>query len=169
MPLPSTMTPIATNTLTAAAASVAFSGIPNTYTDIVAVCQLVATSATLQNAPQLRVNGDTASNYSATALNGNGTNAASGRWSNQTVIYADYYGILQSDGIGQATAHYMNYSNTTTYKTVLIRSGKGNKETTASVGLWRNTAAIHTITFITDSPQTFAAGTTFTLYGIKAA
>jgi len=169
MPLPSTMTPIATNTLTAAAASVAFSGIPNTYTDIVAVCQLVATSATLQNAPQLRVNSDTGSNYSATALNGNGTTAASGRWSNQTVIYADYYGILKNDGIGQMTAHYMNYSNTTTYKTVLIRSGKGNKETTASVGLWRNTAAIHTITFITDSPQTFAAGTTFTLYGIKAA
>jgi hypothetical protein len=169
MPLPSTMTPIATNTLTSATTSVVFTGIPNTYTDIVAVCQLVATSATLQNAPQLRVNSDTGSNYSATALNGNGTNPASGGWSNQTVIYADYYGILQSDGIGQATVQYMNYSNTTTYKTVLIRSGKGNKETTASVGLWRNTAAIHTITFITDSPQTFAAGTSFTLYGIKAA
>ena len=155
---------LATNTLSSATTSVTFSSISGAYTDIVAVCQLVATSATLQNAPQLRVNGDTASNYSATALNGNGTTAASGRWSNQTVIYADYYGILQNDGIGTMTAHYMNYSNTTTYKTVLIRSGKGNKETTASVGLWRNTAAIHTITFITDSPQTFAAGTTFTLY-----
>ena len=169
MPLPSTMTPIATNTLTAAAASVVFSSIPNTYTDIVAVCQLVATSATLQNAPQLRINGDTGSNYSATALNGNGINGASGRWTNQTVIYADYYGILQNNGIGQATAHFMNYSNTTTYKTVLMRSGKGSKETTASAGLWRSTAAINSISFITDSPQTFAAGTIFTLYGIKAA
>ena len=169
MPLPSTMIPIATNTLTAAAASVVFSSIPNTYTDIVAVCQLVATSATLQNAPQLRINGDTGSNYSATALNGNGTTAASGRWSTQTVIYADYYGILQSNGIGQMTANFMNYANSTAYKSVLIRSGKGNKETTATIGLWRNTAAIHTITFITDSPQTFAAGTSFTLYGIKAA
>ena len=169
MPLPSTMTPIATQTLTAAATTVAFSSIPQTYTDIVAVCQLVATSATLQNAPQLRVNGDTGSNYSATALNGNGINGASGRWTNQTVIYADYYGILQNNGIGQATAHFMNYSNTTTYKTVLMRSGKGSKETTASAGLWRSTAAINSISFITDSPQTFAAGTIFTLYGIKAA
>ena len=169
MPLPSTMTPIATNTLTAAAASVVFSGIPNTYTDIVAVCSLIATSATAQNAPQLRVNGDTGSNYSVTVLNGNGTNAASGRYNNQTLIYADYYGILSTSGTAQATIHYMNYANTTTYKSILIRSGKGDRETTASVGLWRSTAAINSISFITDSPQTFAAGTIFTLYGIKAA
>jgi hypothetical protein len=169
MPLASTMTPIATNTLTSATTSVAFTGIPNIYTDIVAVCQLVATSGTLQNAPQLRFNSDTGSNYSALALNGNGTSAASSKWSNQTVIYADYFGILQNDGIGQATINIMNYANTTINKSVLIRSGKGNKETTATVGLWRNTAAIHTVTFITDSPQTFAAGTTFTIYGVKAA
>ena len=169
MPLASTMTPIANQTLNAAATSVAFTGIPNIYTDIVAVCQLVATSGTLQNAPQLRFNSDTGSNYSALALNGNGTSAASSKWSNQTVIYADYFGILQNDGIGQATINIMNYANTTINKSVLIRSGKGNKETTATVGLWRNTAAIHTVTFITDSPQTFAAGTTFTIYGVKAA
>jgi len=130
-------------TLSSAQTQVTFSDIPQIYTDLVVVCSLVATTATLQNAPQLRINGDQGSNYSATALNGNGTNAASGRWSNQTVIYADYYGILQNDGIGTMTAHYMNYTNNTTYKTVSIQ-------------------------FITDSPNTFAAGTTFNLYGIGA-
>jgi len=155
-------------TLSSAQTQVTFSNIPQIYTDLVVVCSLVATTATLQNAPQLRINGDTKSNYSATALNGNGTTAASGRWSNQTVIYADFYGILQNDGIGTVTAHYMNYTNTTGYKTVLIRSGKGNKETTATTGLWRNTDAINSIQFITDSPNTFAAGTTFNLYGLGA-
>ena len=155
-------------TLSSAQTQVTISNIPQIYTDLMVVCSLVATTATLQNAPQLRINGDAGSNYSATALNSNGTTAASGRWSNQTVIYADYYGILQNDGIGTMTAHYMNYTNNTTYKTVLIRSGKGNKETTATTGLWRNTAAINSIQFITDSPNTFAAGTTFNLYGLGA-
>jgi hypothetical protein len=155
-------------TLSSAQTQVTISNIPQIYTDLVVVCSLVATTATLQNAPQLRINGDAGSNYSATALNSNGTTAASGRWSNQTVIYADYYGILQNDGIGTMTAHYMNYTNNTAYKTVLIRSGKGNKETTATTALWRNTDAINSIQFITDSPNTFAAGTTFNLYGLGA-
>lgn len=155
-------------TLSSAQTTVTFSNIPQIYTDLVVVCSLVATSATLQNAPQLRINGDSRNNYSATALNGNGTNAASGRWSNQSVIYADYYGILQNDSIGIMTAHFMNYTSNTSYKTVLIRSGKVNKETTATSGLWRNTAAINSIQLITDSPNTFAAGTTFNLYGVGA-
>jgi hypothetical protein len=155
-------------TLSSAQLTVTFSNIPQIYTDLVVVSSLVATSATLQNAPQLRINGDTGSNYSATALNGNGSSAGSGRWSNQTVIYADYYGILQNDGIGMMTANFMNYTNTTAYKTVLVRSGKGNKETTATVGLWRKTDAINSIQLITDSPNTFAAGSTFSLYGIGA-
>ena len=61
MPLPSTMTPIATNTLTAVASSVTFSSIPSTYTDLVLVLQGSFDSA---DDVRFRFNGDTGSNYS---------------------------------------------------------------------------------------------------------
>ena len=62
----------------------------------------------------------------------------------------------------------MNYANTTTYKTILGRWGSSaNNQTRISVGLWRSTAAITSFT-ITPSLG-IAAGSSFTLYGIKAA
>ena len=65
----------------------------------------------------------------------------------------------------------MNYSNTTTNKTVLARGNNASDAsypgTEAFVGLWRSTAAINRIDFSSNS-KTWNAGT-FTLYGIKAA
>ena len=62
----------------------------------------------------------------------------------------------------------MNYSNATTYKTVIARHDSWDSYTVGNVGLWRNTAAI---TSLTISTQTFnmGVGSVFTLYGIKAA
>ena len=64
--------------------------------------------------------------------------------------------------------NYMNYSNTTTYKTVL---GRGNDGTYViqHVGLWRSTSEINTIKVFNLSSVNFAAGTVLTLYGIVAA
>jgi hypothetical protein len=62
--------------------------------------------------------------------------------------------------------NFFNYSNTTTYKTVLTRAGRNNQATEAFVGLWRNTAAITSISL---TSQTYTTDSTFTLYGIKAA
>jgi hypothetical protein len=61
----------------------------------------------------------------------------------------------------------MNYANTSTYKTVLTRSNKYDR-VGAIVGLWRSTAAINSIT-LTAYSNTYAIGSTFTLYGIAAA
>jgi hypothetical protein len=63
----------------------------------------------------------------------------------------------------------MNYSNTTTYKTVLLRSNNASAITVATVGLWRSTSAINTIKIYADGAAVFSVGSTFTLYGIKAA
>jgi len=65
---------------------------------------------------------------------------------------------------------FMNYSNTTTYKTWLAREGNGtNGYVSALVGLWRNTNAITQIKVLNTGSGNFATGSTFTLYGIKAA
>lgn len=155
---------IATQTLGTAAASVTFSSISGAYTDLILVAAAIGTGD-LQIYG--RVNGDSGSNYSNTFLAGNGTSASSIRQSNVTSFQGDYYLAVSADG-GLTTYNFMNYSNTTTYKTILARSGLGNKGTNAIVNLWRNTAAISSIT-LTTSANNFAIGSTFSLYGIKAA
>jgi hypothetical protein len=66
----------------------------------------------------------------------------------------------------------MNYSNATTYKTWLSRNNRASASnapgTEALVGLWRSTSAI-TELVIGLTGGNFDTGSTFTLYGIKAA
>ena len=158
-----TYTPLATQTLGSAAASVTFSSISGAYTDLVLVINAYETAAQNIN---LQFNGDTTTtNYSGTTLIGNGTSATSARSTN--IIYFDRQG--NSAGFGTGIAHIMNYSNATTYKTVLLRYGYPTTTTEATVGLWRGTiAAITSIKIIAES-TTLVSGSTFTLYGILAA
>lgn len=162
-----TYTPIATQTLGSATASVTFSSISSAYTDLVVVVS-GNTSGDLDVQMQLG-NGsvDTGSNYSVTFLYGTGSAAGSSRSSSQTIIGLG--GIYNSgSGIGTNIASINNYSNSTTYKTVLTRANNGGLVQTR-VGLWRSTAAINTIKLLVESSGTFNTGTTLTLYGIAAA
>jgi hypothetical protein len=159
--MPSTYEPIATQTLGSAAATVTFSSIAGTYTDLV----LVTSFTSGNNDEKLQFNGDTGSNYSWTRLWGDGSTANSSRSSNTTFIRS-IGGDLTTQ---QNTIIYIqNYSNSTTHKTTLSRGTNPSVLTMAVVGLWRNTAAITSITYST-SANTFATGSTFTLYGIKSA
>ena len=156
----STYTPIATQTLGSATASVTFSSISGTYTDLLIVFNGTSTAG---NSIYTRYNSDTANNYSFTYLYGNGTTASSGRTATTGNVYVCDVATSQT----MATINVMNYSNTTTYKTSLNRGGPASTSTDASVGLWRNTSAITSVEVYTNS--TFTTGSTFTLYGIKAA
>jgi hypothetical protein len=162
-----TYEPIATQTLGSAAASVTFSTIPGTYTDLVLICNAkMASNETLM----LRYNSDTATNYSDTYLNGNGTAAASARTTNNTKQDLVYTGSGKNTEFFTVICNILNYTNTTTNKTTLIRSSAANSEATAIVSLWRATpAAITTITLLGNNSSNIASGSTFTLYGIKAA
>jgi hypothetical protein len=155
-----TYEPIATTTLGSAAASYTFSSIPSTYTDLVVVFNGSTTSAA---SAYLRMNGDTASNYSATYLYGNGTTAGSGRTTSVTEIFLFDTPTSNSTEIFSV----MNYANTTTYKTAITRGGGAANTVYATVGMRRNTAAVTSLTIFTGN--TFITGSTFTLYGIKAA
>lgn len=64
-----------------------------------------------------------------------------------------------------------NYSNTTTNKTVIARSNSSSSiaGTVAVAGLWRSTSAITSITVFCTNGSNIKAGSTFSLYGIKAA
>jgi hypothetical protein len=114
---------------------------------------------------RLQFNGDTSTNYSSTQLFSNGT-PASNRNTNQTSmrLFNDLYSTTRSIGTG----HIMNYTNTTTFKTVISRFGTGDISVGTFAGLWRNTTAITSLTVV-HTGTGFATGSIFTLYGIKAA
>jgi hypothetical protein len=165
--MPNTYEAIATQTLGSAAASVTFSSISGSYTDLIIVSNIANST---NDSLYFRINGDTGSNYSTTWLYGNGTVAASGRQtSNTTGILSGAIQVgLSSTNYGSSIIQIMNYSNTTTYKTALTRWGLGNAETNATVGLWRSTSAITSVTILPGAGN-LASGSTFSLYGIKAA
>jgi hypothetical protein len=137
-----------------------FTSIPSTYTDL-----FIAWTATssANTGYKLQFNSDTATNYSVTYIYGDGSTAVSGRDPNINGL-AGMGRTGTSQGVGRVNV--MNYSNTTTYKTVLGRGDLASQLTMATVGLWRSTSAINAIRIAPES-GTITAGT-FSLYGIKA-
>jgi hypothetical protein len=164
----STYTPIATQTLGSSTSSITFTSIPSTYTDLVMVSNIGTVGGNITSGIQF--NGDTATNYSFTALYGDGSSAGSGRVPNNTSIYVNYYAEATTTLLAQTVIyHIQNYANTNTYKTVLTRASSAPSGVSAVVGLWRSTAAITSLVLRSTSANNYAAGSTFTLYGIKAA
>jgi hypothetical protein len=158
----STYTPISTQTLGSAQSSVTFNSFSG-YTDLRIIMNVTASS--LVNG-RMQFNADTGSNYSTTVLYGNGSSAASTRQSNQASIWLDNTNTGTNWCV--TTIDIMNYSNSTTYKTALVRGNDAASQVDAHVGLWRNTAAITSITLLPSS-GTYSTGSMFTIYGIAAA
>lgn len=164
-----TYEPIATTTLGSAASTITFSSIPNTYTDLRIVLVGTSDATGAGQAVLMRFNSDTATNYSATRLSGNGSAASSARWTNIASIYCSIDGLSTTIPTLQMIDIF-SYAGST-YKTALIsnnedKNGSGYVE--ARVGLWRSTSAITSVSLLIGSGN-FATGTVATLYGIKAA
>ena len=162
--MPATYEPIATTTLGSATNTVTFSSIPSTYTDIRAV--ITSSNAAGSNTIRMRFNGDTATNYSNTLLEGDGSSAYSGSSSNGTLIPAGEDHTTPS----LVTVDIFSYAGST-FKTCLCstsmdRNGAGT--VSRRVALWRSTSAISSINF-SHSSDNWNVGSTFTLYGIKNA
>jgi len=158
-----TYTPIATTTLSSAVSSVDFTSIPSTYTDLVIIMQ--AKHSATNTGVAMGYNSDTGTNYSLTAISGNGTSASSFR--NTSVSPANIADIDNSN-FNAVVINVMNYANSTTYKTAISKSAAPSTYVTSYCSLWRNTAAITKVT-LSVAGGNFVSGSTFTLYGIKAA
>jgi len=166
--MPKTYTPIQTTTLTGNQTTVTLTSIPGTYTDLVLVIN--AKNDTLTNS-EIRFNSDSTTNYSMTALFGDGATAQSVRETSTAQASIDYISYLYTDNFAYSNViQIMNYSNTTTNKTFLARANSAASGVDFIVGLWRQTAAITSLSILTTTgTRNFASGSTFTLYGIKAA
>ena len=167
----STYEKIATTTLSSATASVTFSSIPSTYTDLVLVAYAANTGSDAANTGYMQYNSDSGNNYSDTIVYTNGATPTSFRTTTTNAIGLwTIMGSTDSSRYSSIVVNFQNYSNSTTYKTTLNRIGTATTSggwTNMSVGMWRNTNAITSI--LVGGGTNWRSGSTFTLYGIKAA
>jgi hypothetical protein len=146
-------------TTTGSVSYIEFTGISSGYTDLRIVVDAVGVGT---GSVIAQFNNDTGTNYSITRLGGNGSTASSNRISNQTWLSFSWSAAYTSSTRLIETVDIMNYSNATTFKSVLCRAGKSNNAVDAIIGLWRSTSAITSIKLLAES-QNFASGSTFSL------
>jgi hypothetical protein len=168
VPAGNTYVAIATATASGSVATIDFTSIPQTYTDLV----LVYNGTVSANWVWVRPNSDANANYSWTRLLGTGSSLSPGRVTRGAGAPNDRRLELGIATTGEATTNiftFNNYSNTNTLKTVLCRFNSTGSHMGAMAGLWNSTVAISTITVGNDNAANFSAGSTFNLYGIAYA
>ena len=169
-----TYTLIASNTLSTSAASLTFSAIPNTFTDLVDRWSARISLGAKDQYTYIQFNGDTSTNYSTTFLYTDAVTVTSTRSSNANYYFpTDVTGdAATANTFGSAEIYIPSYTASQN-KPI---SNFGTPETNATdmadfmglgvtAGLWRNTAAISSI-YIGASGN-FLSGSSFFLYGIK--
>ena len=172
--MPSTYTLISSNVLSTSAASVTFSAIPSTYTDLVLrVSARDSQTGTGNFIPlQVQFNNTGVGFYSLTNLLGNGSTASSSRASNRNSF--DPQTALNSSSSTTSTftsieVYVPNYNATMNYRVASIISATEQNASAANItttaGIFSNSLAINRIDLIAVS--SFVSGSSFYLYGIK--
>jgi len=160
--------PIASQTLGSSASSVTFSSIPTTLggktlRDLVLVADyLGAGNPCIMG---IRFNSDTGSNYSYVRMEGTGSAANSAASTTDSFNPVDFVYASTTER-AQHLYSIMDFAQTNKHKSILFRGNRAATGVNASAGRWANTAAIISITGIA-IVSNFAAGSTFSLYGIE--
>jgi hypothetical protein len=165
---------IASNTVGAGGvASVTFSSIPSTYTDL--VIKISARQNVAFANAYLQFNGSTGANYSYRRLRGDGSGVSSATAASQTS--ADTFASVgrssfTANTFSNAEIYVPNYTSAN-FKSFSIDSVNENNATAADMALnadlWSQTAAITSVTLLADSGANYVQYSTFTLYGISNA
>ena len=176
--MPTTYKAISTVTVgSTSVASIDFTSIPATYTDLKVVYSL---RTTLSGGPYyfddlaLRVNGDTGSNYSRLSLRTRDGTISSVKTS--PTSFMDIYSANAANASTSAFAtgefYIPNYAGST-YKSL---SSDGHSETYSpsdgvyggfTAGIWNSTSAITSLKIYSQNSTNFVQYSTATLYGIK--
>jgi hypothetical protein len=158
--------------LNASASSVTFSNIPQTgYTDLKIVMSARGTGSLVYDTTKVTFNSN-AANYSTRYIQGSGSAASSGTSGASTYIeLIDEGGNATASTFGNSEFYIPNYTGSA-FKSVSSDAVTETNATTVymrlSAALWSNTAAITSITLTPDASAAYAAGSTFSLYGIAA-
>lgn len=171
--VPAQFESINTVTVGTAQSTITFSSIPATFKHLQVRAIIRSSTAGADAWVNYALNGDTTtSNYGNHNLFGNGSSASAGynSGSDGNLIGRAMGSASGADNVFAANIFdILDYANTNKYKTTRTFIGQDNNGNRNLVGLvsnlWRNTAAITTISFTTAS--NFQQYTQFALYGIK--
>lgn len=171
--MPSTYESISTTTLGSDVATISFSSIPSSYTNLVLVI-----TGTISNASgttmYLRFNSDTGYTYTMTRLYGDGNAAYTSTDSGSAETRMNLINFIYSGDRFFTKLNIFGYAGST-FKTLLSETamddnGGGSSIVDRRVAMWRSTSAVNDITFsLSGSVAKFATNTTATLYGILKA
>lgn len=165
-----TMRLIAKTTLGSNAASIEFSSIPGTYTDLLVLFSLRTNQASTSSNLKITFNGN-GSGYSRRTLQGNGSAAASYNGSSEAgILYIDINGANStSSTFGGGLLYVPNYAGSTN-KSASVEYTWETNATAAGIGaiaaLWANTAAITSITLTEQNGNNLVTDSSAFLYGL---
>ena len=155
---------IYTTTLASSASEVLMTQIPQAYRDLVLVAEVSNTSSGTFNT-RLTFNGDSSSSYSHVWMYGNGSSASSGSSTN-SFARLDLIAANDSSDTGMIVCEVLDFLATDKHKPFLVRANNAARGTDGIAGRWANTSAISSISIFPNS-NSFAAGSTFSLFGIS--
>ena len=163
--------PIAYGVGNGTSSNIYFGNIPQTYQDLMIIGFARSDNSTATGFSYY-LNNAGLGNFSQTLLTGNGSSASSAR-----NITSNCYGVIapllpfstSTSGVFSSTElHILNYTNSTTYKTSILRNAcdlNGSGQTDLIVNTYLSTSPITSINIATNG--NFVTGTTFALYGIR--
>lgn len=154
------------------AATIQFSSIPSTYTDLcIKVSARVDAAANYQSVAMAFNGGSPASAFSQRWVVGDGSTAGSGSYGANTTLYPMYApgSSATSSTFGNGEIYICNYSSTSQYKSISIDAVTENNATDVRIELgamlWSSNNAVSSITLYGNT--NFVQYSTATLYGIK--
>lgn len=163
-----TFEPIASQKLNASASSITFNSIPGTYTDLRIVFTDISDSG---NTQYIRLNGDTATNYSFLYATGYGIGINGGMSNNSTYVpIGSYVTGASSTYPWIQIIDIFNYTGSQN-KSFLIKNSwtdPSNVENTTTIGMWRSSSAVTSLT-LSRTGANYLATSMATLYGILKA
>jgi hypothetical protein len=174
---PSGFYSIATVTATGGETTITFSSIPGTYKSlqIRGIARDTSTATNLTAANSLKFNGDgTGANYSSHYLRADGTNVTAADVSGNGAVLVQGMEMVSttSNIFSTFIIDIEDYASTTKNKTVRAFAGGDANGASANIrmglssGAWLSTAAVTSIS-LTHGFASYAAGSTFALYGIQ--
>lgn len=166
---------IASNTLSSSAASVTFSSIPNTYTDLVLRCSVRSNYAAVNDSAKLVINGSTAKNYPTTILSGDGSVAQSSRWESPNFGYSYIENCFNGTSATANTfssieIYFPNYAGSTSKPFGIFDVTETNATAVrmqVQASQWLLTAAITSLEISSANAVNLLSGSSFFLFGIK--
>ena len=172
-----TYTLISSNVLTTATASVTFSSIPATYTDLVVRWSARSAQANATTRININLNGVSGTSYSFTKLQATGTSASSANISGFDKWWGEYVSAnnATSNTFGSGELYLPNYLSTVNKPASFFSVAENNTTAngdwyvSALASLATITSAITSVALTLNTADNFMTGSSFYLYGISNA